>query len=107
MPIQEAGSGLQSPAVVLSQQGSPGGGRVVLTGCVCILQWGEFLLSRYFKGNEVPGREKGSSSCIPASCSALDRQGEARFAQMGTCSCEGGGLGGFHSHRKNLTFLRS
>lgn len=79
MYIQEVGSSLQSPAVVLSQQGSPGGGGVVAAGCVSILQWGEFLLPTYFKGNKVPGGEKGSFTCIPASCPALERQGLARF----------------------------
>lgn len=80
MPIQEAGSGLQSPAVVLSQQGSPGGGRVVLTGCVCVLQWGEFLLSRYFKGNEVPGWER--EGFIILHPSQLFCSGEARGGQI-------------------------
>lgn len=58
--IQEAGSGLQSPAVVLSQQGSPAGGGVVPVGCVIILQRGELLFPAHFKGNKVPGGKKGS-----------------------------------------------
>lgn len=68
--IQEVGSGLQSPAVVLSQQGSPAGGGVVPVGCVSILQRGELLLPTHFKGNKVPGGKKGSSphphTCQPA-----------------------------------------
>lgn len=62
--IQEVGSGLQSPAVVLSQQGSPGGGGVVPVSCVSILQRGELLLPTYFKGHKVPGGKKGSSSPV-------------------------------------------
>lgn len=80
MHIQEVGSGLQSPTIVLRQQGSPGGGRVVPAGCVCVLQWGEFLLSRYFKGNEVPGREK--DGFIMLHPSQLFRSGQARGGQI-------------------------
>lgn len=103
MYIQEVGSGLQSPAVVLSQQGSPGGGRVVPAGCVSILQWGEFLLPRYFKGNEVPGGEE----FITLHPSQLLHSGQARVGQSslnGSLFHEYGGLGGPHRHGKHLCF---
>lgn len=99
MYIQEVGSGLQSPAVVLSQQGSPGGGRVVPAGCVSILQWGEFLLPRYFKGNEVPGGEE----FITLHPSQLLHSGQARVGQSslnGSLFHEYGGLGGTPQARK-------
>lgn len=61
MCIQESGPGLQSPAVVLSKQSPPGSGGVVSGCCLGILQWGELLLPRHFKGNKVPGEERGQS----------------------------------------------
>lgn len=81
--IQEVGSGLQSPAVVLSQQGSPAGGGVVPVGCVSVLQRGELLFPTHFKGNKVPGGKKGSSSppptYMPASCPARTAEGRPHF----------------------------
>lgn len=44
MGIQEVGPCLQSPPVVLGEQGLAGGTGTIPVGWLCILQWGKFLL---------------------------------------------------------------
>lgn len=52
--IQKSGPSLESPAVVLGQEGLPSSGRVVCLSCVCIFQWREFLFSQNFKCHKIP-----------------------------------------------------
>lgn len=107
--VQEVGSGLQGPPVVLREQGPPGRGGVVSVGGVSVLQRGELVLPQHLEGHEVPGRDNSWGPNVLAQRPwSWAGEGQARVT---VTKCVWGsvlqaaGQGGPHRHHGGL-FLR-